>query len=137
MSQNDEQKAMKRPAAFTHYRGRMLEDYHAAYEHPIRFQAGERLQVGARNDEYPCWIWCTTAGGRSGWVPERILDLQGDSATGLEAYDAQELSVCAGDLLLLRRLECSWYLAETPDGRTGWVPAGLVELLDAGGQSVS
>src|SRR5215207_6877662 len=74
---------------------RVVREYIAQYPDPISVQAGARVVVGADDPEFPGWRWCTGPDGRSGWVPEQLLD-----RTGQEASDAPGLHrpgvECAG-----------------------------------------
>ena len=111
-------------------RGLVTQDYRAAYPDPLAMAAGERLVLGKRDPEFPGWIWGTSAAGRSGWVPESYLDIQGTRGTARRDYTAAELTVAAGVELELLDFESGWYWAETKEGARGWVPASCIQAGD-------
>jgi len=104
-------------------------DYHSAYPDPFILRAGDLLKVEDKKCEYGEWLWCTTQQGKSGWVPEPYLKRQGDNGTLLCDYDATELTVKAGDELLVNKKVCDWFWCTNSEGKTGWVPAKCVERL--------
>ncbi len=102
---------------------RLLRDYRTQYPDPIRFGVGERVRVGARDTEWPEFLWATDATGRSGWVHERYLcGTAGDSAARRD-YDARELDADAGDTVQLIEEAGGWWWSQAADGRRGWLPA--------------
>jgi hypothetical protein len=111
-------------------KGRVIEAYRTAYPDPLTVSAGATLTFGRRDSRWPGWIWCTSWDGKGGWVPEQFLRIEGKDCTTLRDYSARELSVHVGDLLTLRELEIGWYWASDPSGKSGWVPAKNVEILD-------
>jgi len=102
------------------------EAYSGQYNDPIRFRAGETVQVGQADPDYPEWYWCRGPDGREGWVHASLLSLHADAAVGLEDYSARELTVAAGEGGRVLRVLGGWVLLELDDGRTGWVPEHIV-----------
>lgn len=74
-----------------------------------------------RDVEYPHWVWCLAPDGREGWVPLVRLRSTGDDAVLVEDYDARELSVRAGEDVIVHEEIGGWARVSTTDGRTGWV----------------
>ena len=106
----------------------VIQDYQAVYLYPIAFTAGETVQAIRRDTEYPGWIWCAGSSGKSGWVPERYLQIEGERATALRDYNAVELTVEVGEILTLLEIESGWAWVETGDGRCGWVPVHHLQV---------
>ncbi len=79
------------------YDALVVTPHHTEYLNPIRFKAGEKVSVGKRDEEYAGWIWTTLASGNSGWAPEELLSISGQSAVALADYDATELTIEAGE----------------------------------------
>lgn len=103
-------------------------DYTATYADPISFKAGESVQVGRQDDEWPTFLWCISQSGKSGWTPLPYLDRRGSQAVARRDYSAIELTVAAGEGLTLEEELGGWYWAATDDGRRGWVPAEVVNI---------
>ena len=81
------------------------------------------MSLGKRDTDFPGWIWATSlASGKSGWVPEQFLSIDGDRAQSLRDYSARELSVSEGEIVTIREELLGWALVETESGASGWVP---------------
>jgi Variant SH3 domain/SH3 domain len=102
---------------------RVLRPYAAQYPDPIEVTQGEAITLGKRDIDYPGWIWATSpASGKSGWIPEQFVQVNGDEARVNRDYSARELSVAEGDIVTIIEELLGWALVESPAGR-GWVPA--------------
>ena len=102
---------------------RVVSDYEAAYPDAWVLVAGEVLTASDRTSEWPGWVWCTQAGGKSGWVPASFLDRKGSACTARRDYDATELTVRAGETLTTHQAEAGWLWCTNEQGQSGWVPA--------------
>ncbi|HEX9934294.1 MAG TPA: SH3 domain-containing protein [bacterium] len=89
---------------------------------PLSVPRGERLSFERRKTEWPGWLWCKTQNGRSAWVPEPWVSIEGSACVMERDYDSRELSVKPDDVLTGILALCGWLLAENGDGRRGWVP---------------
>jgi hypothetical protein len=78
------------------------------FPQPISFRKGDKLDLGREDQDYPGWIWTTTAGGSSGWAPQALLDIRGQQAVAREDYDSRELPTVAGERLHVRRRLAGW-----------------------------
>ncbi|WP_108127616.1 SH3 domain-containing protein [Saccharospirillum mangrovi] len=94
------------------------------YPNPIRFQRGEPLTLGRRDDEYPGWVWTTTTDGNEGWAPLGLMNEaeNGRSAIATEDYSARELNTETGERVTLLREMNNWAWVEREGGEQGWVP---------------
>ncbi len=101
---------------------RVAQDYTPQYLDPITVRAGDRVQVGRDDPEFPGWRWCTASDGREGWVPEDWFQRSGAEATMLREYTARELEVRAGAEVGLGEAMHGWVWATAADGRDGWIP---------------
>jgi SH3-like domain-containing protein len=111
-------------------RGRVIKDYDTPYPEPFVIRKGDLLKPSERDSEWEGWIWCTNAEGKSAWVPESFLAIDGESARVLEDYDARELTVRVGDVLELIKEEAEWFWCRDKDGEFGWVPGNYLELIN-------
>jgi SH3-like domain-containing protein len=92
------------------------------YSHPIAFRAGDCVQVGRADPEYPEWHWCTAADGREGWVHYRFLSQRTGAAVALADYSARELNVDPGARGHVQLACGAWLYVMIDDGRIGWIP---------------
>jgi hypothetical protein len=93
-------------------------------QEPLVFRRGERLDYKRKPTEWKGWVWCRSPGGRHGWAPESWLSLgDGTTCVALRDYDSTELSLDAGDWVLVDLFESEWAWATDERGRSGWVPA--------------
>ena len=80
-----------------------------------------------RETEWPGWIWCTNDSGKSAWVPENWVEIEGDSCVMKRDYDSTELSVEAGEVLSVESEESGWAWATKEGRESGWVPLENLE----------
>lgn len=101
------------------------------YPNPIGFQAGERVELGVRDDEYPGWIRVTTRDGNQGWAPIPYLQMDAveKTAIALQDYSARELNTRIGEHLILHYELNDWGWVENEDKETGWVPLHTIERI--------
>jgi len=109
----------------------VVKGHRASHADPIALRAGERVSVGRRDTTWPDYVWCAGPDGREGWVPEAFVELA-DDGTGRARrdYNARELDVAAGDVVLAGEEAGGWLWCEVADGRRGWVPAGCLAPAD-------
>jgi len=107
-------------------RARVIKSYQPQYSDPIQVAAGESLQVGGADSEFPGWRWCTAPDGRSGWVP---IELIREDATIVQDYSARELAVEGGEEIFVEDLRHDWVRARNARGDLGWIPASHVQPL--------
>jgi SH3-like domain-containing protein len=107
---------------------RVVRDYRTQYPDPVRFAQGETVAVGARDTEWPEFVWATDAGGRSGWVHQRYLDADRGTARATRDYSARELDASAGEQVRLIEEAGGWWWCESATGAQGWLPARDLDL---------
>jgi SH3-like domain-containing protein len=96
---------------------------------PILLKAGSVVTWAERESEWEGWAWCRDEAGKEGWVPEAILEKDGDRATVLREYVAAELTVEAGEKLELLSEESGWLWCRNGKGALGWVPKEHIEVI--------
>jgi len=105
-----------------HYR--VIKEYKSPYPDPIVFQKGEEVKVGQESKEDPDWknwIWCE-GNDKKAWVPKEYINIAGTNGIFNKDYDAMELSVKAGERLVVYEIVNGFGMSERPDGTRGWVP---------------
>ncbi len=101
----------------------VLTDYEAVYTDPLRGLAGDVLQVGRADPDWPGWVWCTAVDGHTAWTPLSYLDDFGETGHLRRDYDSTELTVSAGEMVTVYEEESGWCWIANADGQFGWVPA--------------
>ena len=101
--------------------------YQVEYPNPIQVKAGERVQVGQTDDDYPGWLWSRARDGREGWVPVELLSPERPLATALVDYSARELAVEIGDEVEIEEVRHGWALVRNSQGEVGWIPETHIE----------
>ncbi len=126
---------MNRPQADAERICRVAKDYQAQFADPIAVEAGEAFTVSERAEPWEnnpawMWVWCTDQRGKSGWVPQNIIQMDTDKRTGTTqaAYDARELTVTAGQELSIEQEESGWFWCCDEQGTCGWVPISHVTV---------
>lgn len=97
----------------------------------IQLHTGDRAQPGARDSDWPQFVWAVLGNGLDGWVPATLFDCGHGSATALQAYDTVELDVDAGEEVLVEREVAQWWWTRNKAGQSGWVPARNLQLQPA------
>jgi len=96
--------------------------YVGQYPDPIGFEAGEPIDVGRSDPEFPEWHWCRNQHGKEGWVHHSYLSARQGAATGARRYSAKELTVSAGAVATELERVGGWLLVQLADGSIGWLP---------------
>jgi len=112
-------------------RYRVIAPYMSPYPEPLVFRQGDRVAVGdefADDPDWQNWLWCERADGVKAWVPEQYLAIRGNEGVFTREYNALELSVGVGDELVIYEEVNGFGMAETADGRRGWVPMKHLEV---------
>jgi hypothetical protein len=108
--------------------GRATAEWIVMYPDPVDVRAGETVTLGEEDQEWPGWVWCTDARGKSSWAPTQYVERgDGGGATMRQDYVARELALAVGDEVLLHKLLNGWYWATNARGESGWIPASHVE----------
>ncbi len=71
---------------------------------PLVLSKGESISWERRPTQWTGWLWVEKENGCVGWVPEAWMKIDGTSAIMTRDYDATELTVNEGELLLGERV---------------------------------
>lgn len=110
--------------------GKVISARETSYPDPLEVEEGEKVTVGQRDGEWTGFLWCANPAGAGGWVPEDYIEQSGDVGVMRCDYTAKELTIMVGEELILHKSQSGWYWAANQDGKTGWVPADHVELVE-------
>lgn len=104
---------------------RVTEAYRSPYPGPIIFHAGEQVTLGKEFNEDPDWmdwVWCEGQRGNKAWAPKQFLEMEAGKGVFKTEYNALELSVSVGEVLIVHDVVNGFAMAEKSDGSLGWVP---------------
>lgn len=108
---------------------RVIADYRIAYPDPIVIRGGDDLIVGKEDAEYPGWVWCSSADGKSGWIPGDYIERAEGNARARYDYTAAELSANAGEELTMIEEKNGWAWCTNSKGQSGWLPVANLEKV--------
>ena len=114
-------------------RYRVIESYQSPYPDPIIFHKGERVTVGKEftdDPDWKDWVWCEGQNNNQAWVPKQYLKIEAGQGTFITDYNARELSVVVGDVLLVYETVNGFVMAEKQSGERGWVPLRNLEVQE-------
>jgi uncharacterized protein YgiM (DUF1202 family) len=112
-----------------HRKVRIRLEHRIEYRDPILVEAGETVNVGREDAEFPGWKLCKASDDREGWVPVELLSGEGAEATVLQDYSAREIEVRPGEEVIVEEARHDWLLVRNGQGERGWIPASNTDLL--------
>lgn len=101
---------------------RVIKAHESADPDPWIVRKGDRLGFERRETEWAGWIWCTDNSGKSAWVPENWVQIEGDSCVMKRDYNGTELAVDVGEVVTVEFEESAWAWVTRESGERGWVP---------------
>jgi hypothetical protein len=113
-------------------RYQVIADYQSPYPNPILFQEGEKVRVGKEftdDPDWKDWLWCEGEHDNKAWVPKQYLKIEREQAVFVTDYNALELSVIVGEVLIVYEIVNGFGMAEKRSGERGWVPLRNLEEL--------
>ena len=101
--------------------------HQSSYPNPIRLDVGQKVKLGKLDDgpeNWRNWRYCYSLDLQSeGWVPEQIIEKEGEQGVITEAYSAHELTVAGGERVWLERELNGWGWCTLEDtDEAGWIP---------------
>lgn len=93
-----------------------------SYADALVVNTDDTVALSARDDEWPGWIRCRDVNGKGGWLPEEIIEQNGDSVGVREPFDTAELTVGIDERVWGGHIFAGWQWCRTQDGREGWLP---------------
>jgi len=103
----------------------VISSYDSPYPDSIPFAIGEEVGVGTKYEDDPDWkdwYWCEANGEKEAWIPGQYLDIQGEKGTLNTGYDARELGIQAGEVVIVHKIVNGFGWAENSSGETAWAP---------------
>ena len=83
---------------------------------------GDIVRFERRPTEFIGWLWCTNQNGESAWAPESWVALIEDSCRFERDYNARELTIHPGEIVIGELEESGWVWIRNSNEKTGWVP---------------
>ncbi|ELA7386384.1 hypothetical protein Q9F31_001437 [Vibrio alginolyticus] len=107
------------------------EKHVSEYPNPFYLKQGDKVALGAIDDEFPNWIFITSSEGLQGWAPVQYIEkIEGISEGVLRYdydYDNVELNTVIGEKLSVQFELNEWYRVSRSTGEIGWVPVRSVQ----------
>jgi len=105
--------------------------YEAQYPDPLTMNSGDALKiVKRRNEEWPGWVFCESQSGKRGWVPEKSIKIDGETAVAQQNYVAREVTVMEGEIVRIESVESGWAWVTNMTDATGWVPLKNLKIVE-------
>lgn len=102
--------------------------YVRSFQNPPKAREGEVVEFERFDEKNPAWFFGRDASRAEGYFPAAWFkfDAVGGTATALRDYNANELTVEAGDSVEVQEEYGSWFLVKRRD-ETGWIPKECLE----------
>ncbi|MCS0038550.1 SH3 domain-containing protein, partial [Vibrio alginolyticus] len=105
------------------------EKHVSEYPNPFYLKQGDKVALGAIDDEFPNWIFITSSEGMQGWAPVQYIEKIEGISEGILRYDYDnvELNTVIGEKLSVQFELNEWYRVSRSTGEIGWVPVRSVQ----------
>lgn len=112
----------------------VVEDHEASYPDPIAVEAGQVIRPTRAKDNWDGyeWLWAEGPDGKSGWIPDTIVECRYGKTYAMRRYFAVELTCRKGEVLLTIEEIDGWAWCRSDGGRQGWVPLRKLTSLEGG-----
>ena len=98
--------------------------YNREFNAPLVAPEGTVLEVIKRNDGiYTDWFVCRSKQGIEAYVPEKLLDIEGNNGKLRADYSSWELTVELDEILERLHEISGWIWAKNSEGEFGWIPS--------------
>src|SRR2546425_12632051 len=80
--------------------------YEPQYPDPLTMSVGDSLRiVKRRDDEWPGSVFCESQSGKRGWVPEKRIKIDGQSAVAKQSCEAREVTVTESGIVRIENVD--------------------------------
>lgn len=112
---------------------RVTQCHSATYADPISVKAGDLILLTGKTDEWDghAWLWAEGPDGKTGWVPDTIVESGDGQALANRDYSAIELTCVEGEILIVVEETHGWAWCRSSTGDEGWVPLRNLSTTDA------
>jgi hypothetical protein len=105
--------------------------YETRYLDPLIMKTSDELKIlKSGGNEWPGWVFCEHQSGKQGWVPEKSIKIDGDSAVAQQGYVAREVTVMEGEIVRIESVESGWAWVTNMTDQTGWVPLKNLKIVE-------
>lgn len=102
--------------------------HQGTYHDSLEIHAGDPLEPGGCDPDWPGWRWAKRSDGRAGWVPETLLHSIGSGYVAARDYSGRELSVTVGEKVGIVEECLGWVWVRQMDGKEGWIPRDCLKV---------
>jgi hypothetical protein len=110
---------------------KVTKDHKSEFQVSLVAKKGDVVEGLERETEWEGWLWCRDNAGIHGWVPKTYLDSASESGQFqfLQDYNARELTIDAGQEVIVLDEESGWAWVRTTLGEEGWIPSENLQDL--------
>ena len=110
---------------------KVIKNHKGEFHTPLIATKGEIVGGEERETEFEGWLWCKNSSGVQGWVPRTYLEPASESGQFqfLQDYNARELTIEAGQEVIVLDEESGWAWVRTTLGEEGWIPLDNLQNL--------
>lgn len=103
---------------------KVTKNHKGEFQVPLVAKKGDVVEGLERETEWEGWLCCRDNSGTHGWVPKTYLDPASESGQlqFLQDYNARELTIDAGQEVIVLDEESGWAWVRTTLGEEGWIP---------------
>lgn len=112
---------------------KVIKTHKSEFPIPLIATKGGIVEGMERGNEFEGWLWCKNSFDVHSWVPKAYLEPAPESGQFqfLRDYNSRELTIDAGQEVIVLDEESGWAWARTTLGEEGWIPlANLQDLKD-------
>ena len=120
----------------------VIENHRSEFPDPIKLEKGEKVLLGETSEEtigetpydenWPNWTFCAKMdGSNKGWVPNQVIQQDGNHGFIIEEYYAKELDIDTGTIVEgIKELNGWLWLKNKSTNEIGWVPLDKLKKLE-------
>jgi hypothetical protein len=104
----------------------VIKSHKPSFEYHLELTKGDLLNFERKPTDVAGWIWCTTMGGKSCWIPESWVKMKGKQCEIIQDYSSKELAAEVGEIIELKFIESGWAWIKNGKKEFGWIPIDCI-----------
>ncbi|MFX1559075.1 MAG: SH3 domain-containing protein [Promethearchaeota archaeon] len=117
---------------------KVTKNHKSEFHIPLIATKGDTVIGMERETEFEGWLWCKNSSDVHGWVPKTYLEPATEPShfQFLKDYNARELTIDAGQEVIVLDEESGWAWVRTTLGEEGWIPLENLQDLSEEPKSI-